>query len=149
MITPSKIPDAWDMRSCSALPSWPHPSTSGWCTGQIQDATNPETAFGWVHGRLPEAMQMGEIWIYNLSQSHSNIDAKILKKMSPSILFGTKTVDNDPSHHKQCGSIHNCEHFTWSSTPLEDWATAVSGKFAPTLRPFRLVQNLPYLWDVY
>ena len=41
MITPSKIPDAWDMRFCSATPSWPHPSTSRWCTGQIQDATNP------------------------------------------------------------------------------------------------------------
>ena len=44
-----------------ALPSWPHPSR--WCTGQIQDATNPHKNWQERHlvGRLAEAM--GEIWI--------------------------------------------------------------------------------------
>ena len=42
------------MRFCSATPSWAHPSTSRWCTGQIQDATDPHKNWhlvGYMGGR--------------------------------------------------------------------------------------------------
>ena len=105
----NSVGDPWCMRyEGLALQCHPDPTPQDDALArskmQQTDKKMPGTAFAWIHGR--EA----EIWILRPLAARLPILMPKFWKMNPSVLFASKTVDNHPSHRKQCGSIHSCEH---------------------------------------